>query len=477
MAAGTKAKARSALAHMPIAALVTTYIVSISILSINLYSGYNQPPFDMAVFDQGIWLLSRFHVPFVTVMGRNLFGDHTSFVLLLFVPLYWIWPHVQLLLVLQAVLIGCAVIPIYCLALRCLKSVSLATALGAAYLLNPALLNGNIEQFHPECVLVLSVSTALYAAICSKKGLLIASVIISLLVKEDVGLLMVPLGIWVALRRDRILGIIIAVTSAIYMAACFLLIIPAFLGVPSIYLNRLPFGGFFETIKTALVNPRAIFDYVGSGKRPYYVWQMGLSFGFGFCWAPDVALVAFLTLAENLISTFQYMQQILYHYSLSLVPVLAIATVVGVGRVGALRDQRLLTTLVLASAVIAGLFWGPTFSSSDHFWRPTRAQVTAINTLIRKLPPAADVSAYYPFVAHIDHRVNVYMWPTPFKSLDYGVSLATNGKRLSFANQVQYLLLPTNLVKYGANPQVFKHVSGQFTVVAVDDGFELLKRT
>ena len=38
-------------------------------------------PYDLAIFDQGMWLITHFHVPFVTVMGRNLFGDHTSFVL------------------------------------------------------------------------------------------------------------------------------------------------------------------------------------------------------------------------------------------------------------------------------------------------------------------------------------------------------------------------------------------------------------
>ena len=36
--------------------------------------------------------MSRFHAPFVTLMGRNLFGDHTSFILVLLVPFYWLVP-------------------------------------------------------------------------------------------------------------------------------------------------------------------------------------------------------------------------------------------------------------------------------------------------------------------------------------------------------------------------------------------------
>ena len=57
-----------------------------SLLSVQVHDGYGSPGFDMAILDQGVWLLSRFHVPFSTVMGRNFFADHTSFIFLLAVP-------------------------------------------------------------------------------------------------------------------------------------------------------------------------------------------------------------------------------------------------------------------------------------------------------------------------------------------------------------------------------------------------------
>jgi hypothetical protein len=34
--------------------------------------------FDLGIFDQGVWLLSRFQDPFVTIRGLPLFGDHAS---------------------------------------------------------------------------------------------------------------------------------------------------------------------------------------------------------------------------------------------------------------------------------------------------------------------------------------------------------------------------------------------------------------
>ena len=68
--------------------LVAAYVVWFIHLNFLLYYSYGEPPFDLSVFDQGMWLISHFRDPFVTIMGRNLVGDHTSFVLYLFAPLY-----------------------------------------------------------------------------------------------------------------------------------------------------------------------------------------------------------------------------------------------------------------------------------------------------------------------------------------------------------------------------------------------------
>ncbi|MCL2394494.1 MAG: DUF2079 domain-containing protein, partial [Acidimicrobiaceae bacterium] len=201
----------SLLQHLPVALLVVAYAVRFSLLSINVYNGYGDPPYDMALFDQGIWLLSRFHAPFVTVMGRNLFGDHTAFILLLAVPLYWIYPHAQLLLVLQSCLLAAAAIPIYLLGRKLLGSTVLATVLAGVYLLNPALQNGNLEQFHPEAFLTLAIAIAIYAAVVWRPRLLLGAVIAALLCKQDTALLIIPLGIWVLWRRNRRLGVWIAV--------------------------------------------------------------------------------------------------------------------------------------------------------------------------------------------------------------------------------------------------------------------------
>ena len=70
------------------------------------HDGYGTQAFDFGIYDQGLWLMSRFKRPFVTIMGRHLFGDHTSFILLPLVPVYWILPSAKVLLFVQAAALG-----------------------------------------------------------------------------------------------------------------------------------------------------------------------------------------------------------------------------------------------------------------------------------------------------------------------------------------------------------------------------------
>ena len=79
--------------------------------ALDRFDAFQQPGFDLGIFDQGVWLLSRFKAPFVSIMGLNLFGDHASYILLALVPLYWLWPAAQALLIAQTLALCLGAIP------------------------------------------------------------------------------------------------------------------------------------------------------------------------------------------------------------------------------------------------------------------------------------------------------------------------------------------------------------------------------
>jgi uncharacterized membrane protein len=466
---------RRVLPHLPVAILIAAYVVRFGLLSVQVHDGYGTPGYDMGIFDQGVWLLSRFHAPFVTVMGRDLFGDHTSFILLLAVPLYWVWPHAQTLLVLQTCLLAAAAVPIYLLAWKRTRNTVIATALAGAYLLNPALQNGNLEQFHPEAFLVLSVAVAIYAAVESRPLLLAVSVGASLLVKEDAALLMIPLGIWVYYRRNRSWGFRIVVASVAWMLFAYYVVIENLLGTVSFYANRIPFGGIGGLLAAPFVHPVGFWRYLRSGGRPFYLWQMAVPFGLVFVAAPEVAAIAALTLGENTLSTFPYMHQILYHYSMALVPILAFAVVFAVSALATRHRRYVATTAVTAAAFLSCVAWGLAPFSREGYphWSPTSPQVIATNAALRLVPPNAVVSAYYPYVAHLDHRTQIYQWPTPFAAHFWGL-YRQEGERLPFAGRVQYLVLPRSLPV--DDEAVLSTIAGGFKVIGGGGGVVIYRR-
>ena len=114
------------LARLIVVAATVAYIWLFAYWTMRNHDGYGTQAFDFGIYDQGMWLMSRFKRPFITVMGRHLFGDHTSFILLPLVPIYWILPSAKVLLFAQAAALGGAAVPAFLLGREKLRSERLA---------------------------------------------------------------------------------------------------------------------------------------------------------------------------------------------------------------------------------------------------------------------------------------------------------------------------------------------------------------
>ena len=280
-----------------------------------------------------MWLLSQFEPPFSTLMGRNMFGDHASFILLFLVPFYWVAPGAWIMFFFQSLAIGAGAIPVFLYGRKRLGSEWFALVGAATYLLHPAVSWTNLENFHPDAFLGVFVGFAIYAALESKWRLYVVFVVLALLVKEDASLVIVPLGIWVAIKRDRRIGLITVGASVAFMLVAMYLVMRSLIGMPTRNGWRIPFGGPRGMIDTAITNPTDLVEHLTSDERPWYLWQMTAPFAWLFLRLPSVAAISALVLFTNVLSTFWYQHQIEYHYSLIAVPALSIGTVYALGAV------------------------------------------------------------------------------------------------------------------------------------------------
>jgi len=468
--------------HLPLVVMMCAYAARFGSVTVDTLRSFQQDAYDMAIADQGIWLMSRFHAPFVTVMGKDLFGDHTSFIFVLLVPLYWAYPHTAALLVLQAMALAVGALPVYLLARHLLNSWALATLLAAAYLLNPALQQGNLEQFHVEAFEAPLLGFAIYAAVVWRPKLLVVMCLLLLLCKQDDALYVVPLGIWVAWRRQREVGAALVGTGLLVYLVDNLVVVPVLLGnIPTTYGGWIPFGGVDGFISTLIKRPGQFWDYAVSQGRPWYLWQMGFSTGLLALLAPGLLAVALPELAFDTLSDFGYQHQIVRHYSMPLVVALMCATVYALARSRSARRRALATAGVVLCALWSCVLWGDLPFSDAYIsdLNPHTPYVEALDRLVKMIPPNAVVSAAQNFVPNLDHRVQIYMFPNPFAQSYYG-NPKYDGEMLPFSKQVQYILLPTCIscdANLGASAQAtFNLVRDQFRVAAQAQGTTLYQR-
>jgi uncharacterized membrane protein len=97
--------------------LISIVSSAYSALSILRHRHFESSAFDLGIFDQVVWLYSRFEIPYTTIranrLDENILSDHFHPILILLAPIFWLTDKVEALLVAQACLFAIAMVPIF----------------------------------------------------------------------------------------------------------------------------------------------------------------------------------------------------------------------------------------------------------------------------------------------------------------------------------------------------------------------------
>ncbi len=450
--------------------VVLIYVTYFTQRSLDIHHALGTASYDSALYDQGVWLLSQGETPFVTLMGRNLFGDHTSFILLFLVPFYWLWPSAGVLFFAQSAAIGVGALPVFLVGRTRLPSEWLAAVPAVAYLVHPAVGHTNLENFHPDAFLGAFVGFAIWGALDRRWIVYAVFVVLALIVKEDASLVLVPLGVWVAVKRDRRIGLATALGSVAFMAVAMFVVMRGLNGVPTRNTWRFPFGqpgdsalrAALRVVTTTFSDPAAVWRHLTSDDRPWYLVQMTAPFAWLFLRRPWVAVISALVLFTNVLSTFWYQYQIEYHYSLVAVPALSIGTVCAIATLREQLTVRSVTVplrqgaigVVACAALVTSFMWAPVpWGRTPLFYGyPDNPWANSAREIIELVPDDAVVAAHYRITPHMAHRTEIYQFPVPFRAVLYGANGIVDGPRLpERAERVEYIVLPVP----GAGPTTF----------------------
>jgi uncharacterized membrane protein len=426
-------------------AMCAAYAVAMSAVSIDNHDRFYNGAFDAGIYDQAVWLLSRGRAPFATVEGMNVFGDHAQFILLLVAPLYRAWDSIGVLYVLQSVALAAGAIPLYFIAKDKFNNKWIPFAFVASYLLYPALLWTNLENFHPVSFAVPLLFSAFYFLTKKKYGLFLATVALLLITREELAFTTAALGAFAFFKYDRKVGAATVAASLAWGFVCMYSILPYFGGFG--YFIKRPFAfaihgtGVAEVLTNIAQNPGRLSAALFRGQNAEYLFKLSVPTAFLSLLSPETLFLAAPGLVINLLSGWWYMHSIEYHYTYAIIPFVFISAVYGAAR---LRDFMLsrnrkfgrLFAVPLAVVVLASLACNNTFgpyptsvgnvsmlvSTIINFGKQD-SRTALMDEAVGLVPPGASVSAAYLFVPHLTHREIVYMFPNPFRESYWGAML------------------------------------------------------
>jgi uncharacterized membrane protein len=443
-------------------AAIAAYAAGFASLSVLRHRAFNTGRYDLGNMVQTVWNTAHGHfLQMTSGDGRQIsrLAAHFDPILALFAPLWWIWPSPEMLLVVQAIVVGLGALPVYWLARKHLGSERAGLAFALVYLLYPATEWLTLNEFHP---VALACPFLLFAFWYLDQDRLLPFAVFAVLAaatKEEIGFVVAGLGIWYAVRRRGRTGAAIAGAGVFVSALAIAVVIPHYnAGADSAFYGRYDaIGGSAGGIaKTAVTRPWRIVEEAFHVNDVHYLMHLLLPLALLFVLAPLVLVAALPELALNVLSATPTQTSIHFHYTAGAIPPLVIASVLGAAALGRrfpalpVAGAAVAVTLLANWKIGAVPLWGVVPGGEDYQradWRVT-AHDRIASDAVSLVPASAVVSSTNVLGAHLSARRRVLSLP----KLSDATWVVADETRSSYADRVAPLPAAEALVRLRRSP-------------------------
>ena len=293
---------------------------------------FQSTAFDLAIFDQAIYLLSQNQTPFSSLMAINIWGDHAAFIFYPLALLYKIYPNVHWLFLVQAVALALGAWPSWSLARQAGLNNSISWAIACIYLLYPLIFNVNLFDFHPEVIALPALLAAILAARLNKILWFCAAIVLVLLCKAVLSLTVAAMGLWLlCFDKKRNCGLIALFLGAGWFLVATQAVIPYFnQGKEHAGIGRYQYLGnsVFEIAINLIVKPNLVLERLFSLDTFEYLALLLLPV---IWWLSPRHLSSLISavpmLAMNILSDIPAQRDLIHQYSVPILPFLLVAVI------------------------------------------------------------------------------------------------------------------------------------------------------
>ena len=322
---------KSLKSHPVFLMIVVTTIVLFAASSAR-HALFHSTAYDLAIFDQAIYLISQNQTPFSSLMAINILGDHAAFIFYPLALLYKIYPDVHWLLFVQAFALALGAWPSWSLARQAGLNERKSMAVAAVYLLYPAVFNVNLFDFHPEVIALPALLAAILAARLNKTLWFCAAIVLVLSCKAVLSLTVAAMGLWLlCFDKKRNCGLIALFLGAGWFLVATQAVIPYFnQGREHAGIGRYQYLGnsVFEIAINLILKPNLVlgrlfsldtFEYLALLILPIILWLSPRHL--------SSLISAVPMLAMNILSDIPAQRDLIHQYSIPILPFLLVAVI------------------------------------------------------------------------------------------------------------------------------------------------------
>jgi uncharacterized membrane protein len=387
--------------------------------------------FDLAIADQAVWHYSNLSSPEITTISPpvNMLGDHFSPILTVLAPLYWLWSDPRMLLIAQGALVAASIVPVFLFARPRMGRVG-AYLLAAAYALFWGISAAVGYQFHELAFSPLLIALCILFADRRQWTAYFISLAALLLVKENMSVLAVFIGLWLVSGREFRRG---AITVGVGVAWYFLalnVLLPAFAGhdyTHWTYQDLGPDGP--SALKGILLHPNQPFELLFDEPEKRETLLLLAAPFLALVLGSRLIILCVPLVAQQLFSSYSLQWGTDFHYWLPIAPVLAMGGADGFRNI--VRWLRRERVLALAGAVVATAMLAVNVGLAHRYplWTLVEPGFSlsatesdrAVQRALDVVPSDASVIAAAGLLPHLSRRDDIYLFGYPSPQNEYVV--------------------------------------------------------
>jgi uncharacterized membrane protein len=453
------------------------------------YDNFLYNSFDLAIFNQVFYNTSHGRLLQLSIHEPTYLGDHFAPIILILSLFYSFYRSPLTLLFLQTAILALSAWPIYLIAKKVTKGNVWPLIISLAWLINPLVQNANLFEFHLLPFAVFFLFWVFYFYLQRKWFLFFLFTFLSLLVREDVSLVIFGMGIliiiegFVEVRRQRtekrklqtinyqiqnfqklIIGTVLCLVSIFWLFASLKIIghyAPAG-NYKFLYYYSWLGSSISEIIINIFSHPLKVLKHLITLNNLEMLLGLLLSFVFLPLWSKRYLILLLGPLLQLMIGASGGSALILQtHYNLLLLPALVISTIYGlkyflskpVGQDSRFeiikiltKEKKFLLIIFILGIIYGNLSMGPLgriiYRTAQEPLDQERIKIKKY--FLEKIPPRASVAATSEYLNNLSSRQRVYSMHYAFigkrqySEVDYKLPLNTEYLLVDFNDFFNY---------------------------------------